>query len=166
MRELTPDGAAGRDVDGGGLGIRVRRLDAELPLPRRVHADDAGADLFAVDDLTLAPGACGLVGTGVAMEIPTGWVGLVHPRSGLAARHGITVLNAPGTIDAGYRGEIKVNLVNLGAEEVVLRRGDRIAQILFMSVPPVRFVEADVLSDTLRGDTGHGDSGGFGSGTG
>jgi len=166
MRELTPDGTGGADVDDVALPIRLRRLDPELPLPRRAHPDDAGADLFAAEDLVLAPGAHGLVGTGVAMEIPTGWVGRVHPRSGLAARHGITVLNAPGTIDAGYRGEIKVDLVNLGADEVVLRRGDRIAQILFMPVPPVRFVEADVLSDTLRGDTGHGDSGGFGPGTG
>ncbi len=148
------------------LEIRLRRLDPELPLPRRAHPDDAGADLFAATDLTLAPGARGLVGTGVAMEIPPGWVGSVHPRSGLAARHGISIVNAPGTIDAGYRGEIKINLVNLGDEEMRLHRGDRIAQILFMPVPAVRFVETDVLSSTDRGHTGHGDSGGFGPRTG
>lgn len=166
MRELSTQDDRGEQAvtrtTGAPLKIRLRRLDPDLPLPRRAHPDDAGADLFATTDLTLAPGVRGLVGTGVAMEIPPGWVGLVHPRSGLAARHGISIVNAPGTIDAGYRGEIKVNLVNLGEEDVVLHRGDRIAQILFLPLPQVRFVETDVLSSSSRGDTGHGDSGGFG----
>ena len=170
MRELTTESHRGvpgvESQSAAPLEIRLRRLDPDLPLPHRAHPDDAGADLYATTDLTLPPGARGLVGTGIAMEIPPGWVGLVHPRSGLAARHGISVLNAPGTIDAGYRGEIKVNLVNLGEEEWSLHRGDRIAQILFLRLPQVRFVETDVLSPSARGDTGHGDSGGFGPRTG
>lgn len=149
------------------LQVRLRRLAADLPMPRRAHPGDAAVDLHAAQDATIPPGRRVLVPTGIALEIPEGWVGLVHPRSGLAARHGITVLNAPGTIDAGYRGEIKVDLVNLDPDETFgVRRGDRIAQLLFARVPRVEFVEADVLSDTPRGDTGHGDSGGFGPTTG
>lgn len=124
---------------------------------------DAGADLAATEDRTLAPGERALVGTGVRVAIPDGYVGLVHPRSGLAARHGISIVNAPGTIDSGYRGEILVNLVNLGTEPWTCTAGDRIAQLLIMPVVRAEFVEADSLPESERGDTGHGSSGGFGS---
>ena len=104
--------------------------------------------------------------TGVALAIPDGWVGLVHPRSGLAARHGISIVNAPGTVDAGYRGEILVNLVNLDPQEAfTIRRGDRIAQLVLQEVARAHFLEVDSLDDTSRGDTGHGASGGFGQHT-
>ncbi len=148
-----------------GLNVRlsVRRLDTGLPLPHYAHADDAGLDLFARLDATLAPGQRSLVPTGVAIAVPSGWVGLVHPRSGLAARHGVTVLNAPGTIDAGYRGEIFVNLANLDPRrDFTVHRGDRIAQLLLQRVAHVEVVETDVLTQTDRGQTGHGGSGGFG----
>ena len=146
--------------------IAVRRLDAGLPLPSYAHPGDAGADLCAAADTTLAPGERSLVPTGVALASPDGWVGLVHPRSGLAARHGITIVNAPGTVDAGYRGEILVNLVNLDPSEAfTVRRGDRIAQLVVQQVARVEFTEVDSLEDTSRGDTGHGASGGFGTHT-
>jgi dUTP pyrophosphatase len=112
---------------------------------------------------TLAPGERSLVPTGVALAIPDGWVGLVHPRSGLAAKHGISIVNAPGTVDAGYRGEILVNLINLDPRDAfTVRRGDRIAQLVVQQVARVEFLEVDSLEDTSRGDTGHGASGGFG----
>lgn len=152
-------------VDGGPpeVALRVRRLDAGLPLPAYAREHDAGLDLFAADDVAIEPGHRALVGTGLAVEIPPGFMGAVHPRSGLAHRHGVTVLNAPGTVDAGYRGEIKVNLVNLDPEVAFqVRRGDRIAQLVLVPVAAARLVEVDVLSDSVRGDTGHGDSGGFG----
>jgi dUTP pyrophosphatase len=143
--------------------VPVRRLDAELPLPSYAHPGDAGADLRAAADVTLEPGERSLVPTGVALAIPDGWVGLVHPRSGLAAKHGISIVNAPGTIDAGYRGEILVNLINLDPRDAfTVRRGDRIAQLLLQQVARVDFLEVDSLEDTSRGDTGHGASGGFG----
>jgi dUTP pyrophosphatase len=146
-----------------GLSIRLLRLDPDLPVPRYAHPGDAGADLHAASEVTLAPGERSLVPTGVALAIPDGWVGLVHPRSGLAARHGISMVNAPGTIDAGYRGEVLVNLVNLDPHEpFTVRRGDRIAQLLVQQVARAVFVEVDSLDATPRGDTGHGASGGFG----
>ena len=143
--------------------VGVRRLDAGLPLPSYAHPGDAGADLCAAADLTLEPGERSLVPTGVALAIPDGWVGLVHPRSGLAAKHGISIVNAPGTVDAGYRGEILVNLINLDPRDAfTVRRGDRIAQLVVQQVARVEFLEVDSLEDTSRGDTGHGASGGFG----
>jgi dUTP pyrophosphatase len=144
----------------------VRRLDPELPLPRYAHPGDAGADLYAASDVTLPPGERALVPTGVALAIPDGWVGLVHPRSGLAARHGISIVNAPGTVDAGYRGEILVNLVNLDPRaSFTVHRGDRIAQLILQQVARMEFAEVDSLEPTSRGDTGHGASGGFGDHT-
>lgn len=137
--------------------LRVRRLDPGVPLPAYAHAGDAGLDLTAAEELTLAAGEHGAVRTGLAIAVPPGWVGLVHPRSGLARRHGLTVTNAPGTIDAGYRGEVTVLLVNLGADEVVIQRGDRIAQLLLQRVGQAQVVEVEDLDDTARG------SGGFGS---
>jgi dUTP pyrophosphatase len=144
--------------------LPVRRLDAGLPMPAYAHPGDAGADLHAAQDATLAPGERVLVPTGIALAVPDGYVGLVHPRSGLAARHGITVVNAPGTVDAGYRGEVLVNLVNLDPREsFTIHRGDRIAQLVVQQVAVAEFVEVDSLEDTSRGDTGHGASGGFGN---
>ena len=144
--------------------VPLRRLDPDLPVPSYAHAGDAGADLHAATDVTLAPGERFLVPTGVALALPEGYVGLVHPRSGLAARHGVTVVNAPGTVDAGYRGEVLVNLVNLDPREpFTVRRGDRIAQLVVQQVARAEFIEVDSLEDTSRGDTGHGSSGGFGT---
>ena len=144
----------------------MRRLDPELPLPSYAHPGDAGADLYAASDVTLPPGERALVPTGVALAIPDGWVGLVHPRSGLAARHGISIVNAPGTVDAGYRGEILVNLVNLDPRaSFTVHRGDRIAQLILQQVARMEFAEVDSLEPTSRGDTGHGASGGFGDHT-
>jgi dUTP pyrophosphatase len=145
------------------VGVPVVRLDPELPLPAYAHDGDAGADLVARTGVTLAPGQRALVPTGVALALPAGYAGFVHPRSGLAARHGITIVNAPGTIDAGYRGEILVNLVNLDPDhDFEIRRGDRIAQLVVQRVKRARFEEVDSLDQTVRGDTGHGASGGFG----
>ncbi|HHU10087.1 MAG TPA: dUTP diphosphatase [Intrasporangiaceae bacterium] len=138
-------------------------LAAGASAPVYAKPGDAGADLAATEDRTLAPGERALVGTGVRVAIPDGYVGLVHPRSGLAARHGISIVNAPGTIDSGYRGEILVNLVNLGTEPWTCTAGDRIAQLLIMPVVRAEFVAADSLPESERGDTGHGSSGGFGS---
>jgi len=141
----------------------VRRLDPNLPLPSYAHPGDAGADLLSRVDVTLAPGERTLVPTGVAIALPEGYAAFTHPRSGMAARHGITIVNAPGTIDAGYRGEILVNLVNLDpSEPFEVRRGDRIAQLVVQRVAETVFVEVDSLSDSSRGETGHGASGGFG----
>ena len=141
--------------------LRMKRLDRGLPLPTRAHADDAGVDLFAVGDVRLQPGARELVGTGVAVAIPHGYVGLVHPRSGLAARAGLSIVNAPGTIDAGYRGEVKVNLINLDPTQPLdIARGDRIAQLIFQRVELWDIVEVDELDATERGAGGHGSTGG------
>ena len=141
----------------------MRRLDASLPLPSYAHSGDAGADLLSRVDVTLAPGERTLVPTGIAIALPEGYAGFTHPRSGMAARHGITIVNAPGTIDAGYRGEILVNLVNLDASEPFeVRRGDRIAQLIVQRVAETVFVEVYSLPDSSRGETGHGASGGFG----
>ncbi len=140
--------------------LRLVRLDPELPLPQRAHPDDAGIDLYARTDVALAPRARALVSTGVAVALPPDTVGLLHPRSGLALRHGVGMVNAPGTVDAGYRGELKVVLINLDPDEpVALRRGDRIAQLIVQRVerPPV--VEVDDLGASPRGTEGFGSSG-------
>lgn len=143
------------------LTVRVRLLDPGMPLPSYAHPGDAGADLAIAHDVVIAPGERALVGTGIAVEIPEGWVGLVHPRSGLAARHGLTMVNAPGTIDAGYRGEIKVNLLNTDASvPVTLRRGDAVGQLVLQRVGWASFEQADELTESVRGDRGHGSSGG------
>jgi dUTP pyrophosphatase len=141
--------------------VPVRRLDPDLPLPAYAHPGDAGADLVAAEDVVLAPGERRLVPTGIAIALPDGYVGLVHPRSGLAHRLGVTVLNAPGTVDAGYRGEIKVNLVNHDpAATVKISRGDRIAQLLVQRVERAAFRPVDELPETVRGAGGHGSTGG------
>jgi dUTP pyrophosphatase len=135
----------------------VRRLDPDLPLPSYAHPGDAGLDLYAADTTVLQSGERALIPCGVAIAIPEGFVGLVHPRSGLAVDHGLTVLNAPGTIDAGYRGEVKVLLINLGQDTAEVRHGQRIAQLVLMRVGTVDVREVDRLDVTARG------SGGFGS---
>ncbi|AMO61907.1 deoxyuridine 5'-triphosphate nucleotidohydrolase Dut [Mycolicibacterium phlei] len=138
-------------------------------MPSRAHDGDAGVDLYSAVDVELAPGQRQLVPTGIAVAIPYGMVGLVHPRSGLAARVGLSIVNAPGTIDAGYRGEIKVALINLDpAEPIAIRRGDRIAQLLVQRVELPELVEVTSfdeagLGDTTRGEGGHGSSGGHAS---
>lgn len=139
--------------------LAVVRLDEALPLPSYAHDGDAGLDLAAAADVELAAGARTAVPTGLRVAVPDGWVGLVHPRSGLARRHGVTVANAPGTIDAGYRGEVQVLLVNLGDEAVTLRRGDRVAQLLLQRVGRASVVEVADLEGTRRGGGGFGSSG-------
>jgi dUTP pyrophosphatase len=142
--------------------ISIKRLDPELPLPSYAHPGDAGADLHSAVDLTLDPGERALVPTGIALALPEGYVALVHPRSGLAARHGISVVNSPGTIDAGYRGEVKVCLANTDlTEPFAVRRGDRIAQLVIQRFETALFVEAEDLPDSSRGDGGYGSTGGF-----
>ena len=149
--------------------LAVVRLDPELPLPSRAHEGDAGVDLFSARDVKLAPGERALVPTGIAVAIPVGMVGLVHPRSGLAARVGLSIVNSPGTIDAGYRGELKISLINLDpAAPIVIHRGDRIAQLLVQRVELPELVEVSSfdeagLGDTTRGAGGHGSSGGHAS---
>ena len=140
--------------------IPIKRLDPGLPLPQRAHRGDAGVDLHAAESLTLAPGERALVGTGMALALPLGTVGLVHPRSGLAAKHGLTVVNTPGTIDADYRGEIKVCLLNTDRENPFdVERGMRIAQLVIQRVELVDFVEVEELDETMRGDGGYGSTG-------
>jgi len=144
--------------------VPVVRLDPDLPLPAYAHPGDAGADLVTAVDVTLQPGERALVPTGIAMAVPDGYVALVHPRSGLAARHGLSIVNTPGTIDAGYRGEVKVLLVNLDpSEPIELRRGDRVAQLVLQRVEQAAFTEVEVLPDSVRGDGGYGSTGGFGT---
>jgi dUTP pyrophosphatase len=146
------------------LSIEIVRLDPDLPLPSYARAGDAGADVMTTVDVTLAPGERALVSTGIAVALPEGYVALVHPRSGLAVRHGLSIVNTPGTVDAGYRGEIKVLLINHDpAESVVLRRGDRIAQLVIQRVERAAFVEVDRLPDSERGGGGYGSTGGFGT---
>lgn len=147
----------------GDLEIQVQRLDPGLPLPAYAHPGDAGADLVTTVDVTLAPGERAMVPTGVAFALPEGYAAFVHPRSGLAARHGLSIVNTPGTIDAGYRGEIKVMLVNHDPREPIeLRRGDRIAQLVVQRVERARFIEVGELPGSIRGAGGYGSTGGFG----
>ena len=140
--------------------LRVRRLDPAARLPARAHDDDAGYDLCALEDATLQPGARALLRTGIAIELPAGYAGLVVPRSGLAARHGIAIVNAPGLIDAGYRGEVKVLLLNTDrAQPFVIAAGDRIAQLVIVAVATPPIVDAEELATTVRGEAGFGSSG-------
>jgi dUTP pyrophosphatase len=129
-------------------------------VPAYAHPGDAGADLVAAEDVRLEPGERALVGTGVRIGLPEGYAAFVVPRSGLAAKHGITVVNSPGTVDAGYRGEIKVTLLNTDAREAYdIVRGDRIAQLIVMPVPRARFIPVDELPDSVRGEGGFGSTG-------
>ncbi len=144
--------------------MRVKTLHTDAVVPAYAHEDDAGADLYAAEDVELAPFARAVVPTGVALALPSGHAAFIHPRSGLSSKHGITVVNAPGTIDAGYRGEIKVPLINLDPEATyTVARGDRIAQLVVQAVAHARFHPVDVLDDTERGVGGFGSTGGFSS---
>lgn len=144
----------------GTVDVLVQMLDPDLPLPRYAHPGDAGADLCARTDITLAPHERALVPTGVALALPAGFAAFVHPRSGLALRHGLGMVNAPGTIDAGYRGEISVLLINHDPSEPVhIKRGDRIAQLVIQQVSTVTFHEVQVLPGSHRGDGGFGSTG-------
>jgi len=145
------------------LEIAVRRLDPEVPLPSYARPDDAGCDLVTTVDAVLGPGERALLPTGLAVAIPPGYAGFVLPRSGLAARHGLGMVNAPGTIDAGYRGELKLCLINHDPREtLVLKRLERVAQLVVQRVEHVVWREVDELSTTERGAGGHGSTGGWG----
>jgi len=152
-------------VSGGDLGapveVLIRRLDEGLPLPAYAHPGDAGADLVTAVDVELAPGERSTVPTGVAIALPDGYAAFVHPRSGLAAHQGVTVVNAPGTVDAGYRGQIHVVLINTDPRETArFSRGDRIAQLVVQRVERARFHEVGLLPGSARGEGGHGSTGG------
>lgn len=139
--------------------IPLRRLDHGLPQPQHAHIGDGGVDLYARESMALAPGEHALMPTGVAVAIPDGYAGLVTPRSGLAVRSGVTVLNGPGLVDAGYRGELRVALINLGADDVRLERGERIAQLVVVPVMEQEFVEVEELPASTRGEGGFGSTG-------
>ncbi|WP_084073171.1 dUTP diphosphatase [Demequina sp. NBRC 110052] len=144
--------------------VLLSTTDPSVPVPSYAHPGDAGADLTTRVALTLAPGERATVPTGVRIALPDGYVALVHPRSGLAAKHGVTVVNAPGTVDAGYRGEISVTLLNTDASEpVTLAVGDRIAQLVIQQVERAHFVQVDSLPGSHRGDGGFGSTGVSGS---
>ena len=140
--------------------VLITRLDPELPLPRYAKGGDAGADIVSRIDITLAPGERALVPTGIAIALPDGYVALVHPRSGLAIKHGVTMVNAPGTVDAGYRGELQIILINHDkSESVSFKRGDRIAQLVIQKVERADFVEVQDLPGSGRGTGGFGSTG-------
>ncbi|MGA0237977.1 MAG: dUTP diphosphatase [Acidimicrobiales bacterium] len=143
------------------LDLPVLRLDPDLPLPAYARPGDAGVDLVAREDVVLAPaGGRALVPTGIAIALPDGYAGFVQPRSGLAVKHGVTCLNTPGLIDSGYRGELKVCLVNHDpTEPFAVKRGERIAQLVVQAVEQVEFVEVEALDESERGDKGFGSSG-------
>jgi dUTP pyrophosphatase len=141
--------------------VLIRRLDPQMPLPAYAHPGDAGADLSAAEDVDLGPGERALVRTGVAIALPPGYAAFVHPRSGLGTRYGVTIVNAPGTVDAGYRGEIKVTLLNTDREHPVsFKRGDRIAQLVIQRVARAAFREVTELPESARGEDGFGSTGG------
>jgi dUTP pyrophosphatase len=147
------------------LQVAVTRLDPDVPLPAYAHAGDAGCDLVTTVDVELLPGERLVVPTGISLALPEGYAAFVHPRSGLAAHHGVSIVNSPGTIDAGYRGEVKVILVNHDRSEPVrLRRLDRVAQLVVQRVEQVVWRETGDLPDSERGDGGHGSTGGHSAG--
>ncbi len=151
--------------DDGRVDVLVRRLDPDVPLPVYAHAGDAGADLVTTVDLTLGPGERAMVPTGIALALPEGYAAFVHPRSGLAHRLGVSIVNTPGTVDAGYRGEVKVLLVNHDLRDpAVFRRGDRVAQLVLQRVERAVFHEVEVLPGSARGEGGHGSTGGYSAG--
>ena len=142
------------------MDLAIKRLDTELPLPRYAHEGDAGLDLFAAEDAVLEPGRRVLIATGIAVAIPEGYAGFVQPRSGLAIKQGLSLVNTPGLIDSHYRGEIKVIAINLDpAEPITVRRGDKIAQFVIQPVVRANLVEVDELDATARGEGGFGSTG-------
>jgi dUTP pyrophosphatase len=161
--DAPPYGAPPEDSLDQAVEVLLTRVDASVPVPSYAHPGDAGVDLSCTDDVVLGPGERAVVGTGVAIALPPGYAGFVHPRSGLAARGGLSVVNTPGTVDSGYRGEIRVCLINHDPRaELVLRRGDRIAQLVVQRVEHVRFVEVAALPESARGAGGYGSTGGHG----
>jgi dUTP pyrophosphatase len=149
-------------VTDASLEVLLLRLDPDLPVPSYAHPGDAGADLVTRVDVVIPPQGRVTVPTGVAIALPDGYAAFVHPRSGLASRHGLTIVNAPGTVDAGYRGEIAVTLLNTDvAEPIELHRGDRVAQLVVQRVERARFVEVERLPGSHRGEGGFGSSGGW-----
>lgn len=147
-------------MSGSQVEVLLRRLDPEVPLPSYSHPGDAGADLVTTEDVVLPPGERMVVGTGLAIALPDGWAAFVLPRSGLAAKLGLGIVNAPGTVDAGYRGEIRITLVNHDQHETVhLSRLDRVAQLVIQRVERARFVEMDLLPGSDRGEGGFGSTG-------
>lgn len=142
------------------MNVLIKRLDPELPIPAYSKEGDAGADIVSAIDFTLAPGERKLVPTGMSIAMPNGYVCLVHPRSGLAVKHGVSIVNTPGTVDAGYRGELQVILINTDRQEPVsFKRGDRIAQLVFQKVERAIFEEVSELPESMRGDGGFGSTG-------
>ena len=140
--------------------VLITRLDSTLPLPRYAKEGDAGADLTSAIDFTLAPGQRQLVPTGIAIALPHGFVALVHPRSGLAIKNGVTLVNTPGTIDAGYRGEISCVVINLDPKDAIsFKKGDRIAQLVIQKVERAEFIEVTELPESERGSDGFGSTG-------
>jgi dUTP pyrophosphatase len=140
--------------------VLIKRLDPDLPLPTYSKGGDAGADIVSRIDITIAPGERALVPTGISIALPDGFVALVHPRSGLAIKHGVTMVNAPGTVDAGFRGELQCIMINHDLKESVsFKRGDRIAQLVFQKVERAQFIEVDQLPGSGRGDNGFGSTG-------
>lgn len=140
--------------------LPIKRIDSDLPLPRYAHDGDAGLDLFAAEDATLLPGQRRLIGTGIAVAIPDGFAGFVQPRSGLAVRHGLSLVNTPGLIDSHYRGEIKIIAVNLDHEtSIEIRRGDKIAQLVIQPIARCELDEVAELDETARGEGGFGSTG-------
>ncbi|WP_425956958.1 dUTP diphosphatase [Xylanimonas sp. McL0601] len=154
-----PHGEAAVDAS---VDVLIRLLDDAVPVPAYAHPGDAGADLVTTVDVEIPPQGRVTVPTGVAIALPDGYAAFVHPRSGLAAKHGLTIVNAPGTVDAGYRGELRVTLLNTDvAEPVRLERGDRVAQLVIQKVEKARFLRAETLPGSHRGDGGFGSSGGW-----
>ncbi len=142
------------------LEVLINRLDKDLPLPQYAKPGDAGIDIYSRIDCKLQPGERAVVPTGIAIAFPEGYVCLVHPRSGLAAKNGISIVNAPGTIDAGYRGEVQIILINTDKENSFeIKRGDRIAQLVFQKVENARFTEVEDLPESVRGAGGFGSTG-------
>lgn len=155
------ESAAGRAALAASVEVLVRRLDPQLPLPTYAHPGDAGADLCTAVDAVIAPGSRVVLPTGLAIALPTGYAAFVHPRSGLAARFGVGLLNSPGTVDAGYRGEVQVVVINHDAREPVrLSRGDRIAQLVVQRVERAVFAEVAELPGSVRSSGGFGSTGG------
>ncbi|WP_343073800.1 dUTP diphosphatase [Phytoactinopolyspora mesophila] len=148
------------DVTESRVDVLIARLDQDVPMPSYAHPGDAGADLVTTEAVTIAPGERALVGTGIAIALPTGYAAFIHPRSGLGHRLGVSIVNTPGTVDAGYRGEVKVLLVNHDLREpAVFERGDRIAQLVVQRVEHATFHEVERLPGSARGDGGYGSTG-------
>lgn len=142
------------------LQVLITRLDPDLPMPNYAKGGDAGADIYSRIDFTLAPGERALIPTGIAIALPDGYVALVHPRSGLAIKHGVTMVNAPGTVDAAYRGELQCILINHDPKESIsFKRGERIAQLVFQKVERANFIEVEHLPGSGRGEGGFGSTG-------